>query len=119
MEGAALVDDHAGIMFDVELCVPWDASEAVVDINSVGVVPLGSVSDKVGLFSRRKEAAASHILQHWDSRSIRFLVLDARGIDHNFHDVTIVDMGAARESKLSFADLSHLSDSGHRRFSRT
>ena len=95
MEGAALVDDHAGIMFDVELCVPWDAPEAVVDINLVGVVPLGSVPDKVGLFSRRKEAAASRILQDRDSRSIRFLVLYARGIDQKFHDVTIVDMGAA------------------------
>ena len=110
MEGAALVDDRAGITFDVELFVPWDAPEAVVDINSVGVVPLGSVPDKVGLFGHQKEAAASRILQGRDGRSIWLLVPDARGIDQHFHDVTIVDMGATPESKVSFADLSHLCD---------
>ena len=34
MEGAALAEDRVGVTFDVELCVPWDAPEAVVDINS-------------------------------------------------------------------------------------
>ena len=98
MEGAALVDDRVGVTFDVELCVPWDAPEAVVDINSVGVVTLSSVPDRVGLFGRRKDAAASRVLQGRDSRSIRFLVPDARGVDQNFHDVTIVDMDEERES---------------------
>ena len=41
MNGAALVDDRSGVMFDVELCIPWDAPEAVVDINSAEVVTLG------------------------------------------------------------------------------
>ena len=36
MEGAALVEDRAGITFGVELCVPWDAPEAVVDITPMG-----------------------------------------------------------------------------------
>ena len=54
MSGAALVDDRSGVMFDVELCIPWDAPEAVVDINSAEVVTLGSFPDKVGLFGRRK-----------------------------------------------------------------
>ena len=63
MEGAALVEDRVGVTFDVELCVPWDAPEAVVDINSADVVTLGSLPDKVGLFGRRKDAAASRILQ--------------------------------------------------------
>ena len=48
MEGAALVEDHVGVTFDVELCVPWDAPEAVVDIDSADVVTLGSLPDKVG-----------------------------------------------------------------------
>ena len=52
MEGAALVDDRSGVTFDVELCIPWDAPEAVVDINSAEVVTLGSLPDKVGLFGR-------------------------------------------------------------------
>ena len=111
MEGAALVDDRVGVTFDVELCVPWDAPEAVVDINSADVVTLGSVPDKVGLFGRRKDAAASRILQGRDSRSVRFLVPDVRGVDQNFHDVTIVDMDDKHEPKITLADLSHLRDS--------
>ena len=111
MEGAALVDDRVGVTFDVELCVPWDAPEAVVDINSADVVMLGSVPDKVGLFGRRKEAAASRILQGRDSRSVRFLVPDVRGVDQNFHDVTIVDMDEEHEPKVTSADLTHMRDS--------
>ena len=53
MEGAALVDDRSGVTFDVELCIPWDAPEAVVDINSAEVVTLGSLPDKVGLIGRQ------------------------------------------------------------------
>ena len=63
MSGAALVNDRPGVTFDVELCIPWDAPEAVVDINSAEVVTLGSFPDKVGLFGRRKDAAVSRILQ--------------------------------------------------------
>ena len=111
MEGAALVDDRVGVTFDVELCVPWDPPEAVVDINSAGVVTLGSVPDKVGLFGRRKDAAPSRVLQGRDSRSIRFLVPDTHGVDQNFHDLTIVDMDTEREPKVSFNALSHLRDS--------
>ena len=62
MEGAALVEDHAGIKFGVELYVPWDAPEAVVDIHSDGVVTLGSIPDVVGLVGRRLDAAESRIL---------------------------------------------------------
>ena len=67
-----------------------------VDINLADVVMLGSLPDKVGLFGRRKDAAASRILQGRDSRSVRFLVPDVRGVDQNFHDVTIVDMDEER-----------------------
>ena len=44
MEGAVLVEDCAGITFGVELYVPWEAPEAVVDIHSEGVGPLGVYS---------------------------------------------------------------------------
>ena len=111
MEGAVLVEDRVGVTYDVELCVPWDAPEAVVDINSADVVTLESLPDKVGLFGRRKDAAASHILQGRDSRSVRFLVPDVRGMDHNFHNVTIVDMDEEREPKVTAGDLTHLRDS--------
>ena len=41
MNGVALVDDRSGVTFNVELCIPWDAPEAVVDINSAELVSLG------------------------------------------------------------------------------
>ena len=34
MNGAALVDDRPCVTFNAELCIPWDAPEAVVDIDS-------------------------------------------------------------------------------------
>ena len=108
MSGVALVDDRSGVTFDVELCIPWDAPEAMVDINSVEVVTLGSFPDKVGLFGRRKGAAVSRILQGRDSRSVRFLVPDTRGLDQNFHDVTIVDMDDEREPMVTPADMTRL-----------
>ena len=62
MDGAALADDRSGVTFTAELCVPWDAPEAVVDINSTDLISLGSFPDKVGLFGRRKEVAVSRIM---------------------------------------------------------
>ena len=44
-----MVDNRAGITFGVELNVPWDALEAVVDVSSAGVVPLRNVPDVIGL----------------------------------------------------------------------
>ena len=71
MDGAALADDRSGITFTAELCMPWDAPEAVIDL-----VSLGSFPDKVGLFGRRKDAAVSRIMPGRDSRSVRFVVPD-------------------------------------------
>ena len=53
MNGAAVVEDRAGITFCVELYVPWDAPKAVVDISLVGVVPLRHIPDVIGLVGRR------------------------------------------------------------------
>ena len=108
MSGAALVDDRSGVTFDMELCITWDAPEAVVDINLAEVVTLGSFPDKVGLFGRQKDAAVSRILQARDSRNVRFLVPDARGLDQNFHDVTIVDMDDERKLMVTPADMTRL-----------
>ena len=44
----------AGITFGVELVVPWDAPEAVVDLHSDGVMYLDTVPDVIGLSGRRK-----------------------------------------------------------------
>ena len=107
-DGAALVENRAGITFGVELYIPWDAPEAVVDIHSEGVVPLGSIPDVIGLAGRRSDAAECRILQGRDVRSARVLVPDPRGLDQNFHDVTIVDMGDVPESSVSIPELSML-----------
>ena len=107
-EGAALVENRAGITFGVELYIPWDAPEAVVDIQSEGVVPLRSIPDVIGLAGHRSDAAECHILQGRDVRSVRVLVPDPRGLDQNFHDVTIVDMGDVPESSISIPELSLL-----------
>ena len=61
-DGAALLENRAGITFGVELYVPWDAREAVVDIQSEGVVPLRSIPDVVGLAGRLLDAAECRIL---------------------------------------------------------
>ena len=112
VDGAALAEVRAGITFGVELYVPWDAPEVVVDISSEGVVPLRNIPDVIRLVGRREGAAESRVLQGWDIRSVRVLVPDCRGVDQTFHDVTIVDMGEVPESSVSIPELSAL---GHRR----
>ena len=102
-DGAALVEGRAGITFGVELYIPWDAPEAVVNLQSDGVVNLGSIPDAIGPAGRRPGAAESRVLQGRDVRSVRVLVLD-----QNFHDVTIVDMGDVPESSVSLQELSLL-----------
>ena len=78
--------------------MPWDAPEAVVDIDSTELISLGSFPDKVGLFGRRKEAAVSRIMGGRNSRSVRFVVPDGRIVDR---DVTVVYMEEEREPKTS------------------
>ena len=107
-DGAALVENRAGITFGVELYIPWDAPEAVVHIQSEGVVPLRSMPDVIGLAGRRSDAVESHVLQGRDIRSVHVLVPDPRDLDQNFHDVTLVDMGDVPESSVSIPELSSL-----------
>ena len=109
MNGAAMVEDRAGITFGVELYVPWDAAEAVVDISSAGVMPLRHIPDVIGLVGRREGAAEGRVLQGRDVRSVRVLIPDCRGVDQNLHDVMIVDMGDVPESHIPLSELSTLS----------
>ena len=106
--GVALAEERAGITLGVELYVPWDAPEEVVDISSEGIVPLRNIPDVIGLVGRREGAAESRVLHGRDVRSVRVLVPDCRGVDQNFHDVTIVDMGDVPESSASIPELSTL-----------
>ena len=108
MDGAAPADDRPGVMFTAELCVPWDAPEAVVDLDSAELISLGSFPDKVGLFGRRKEAAVSRIMAGRDSRSVRFVVPDGRIVDRGYHDVTVVDMEEEREPMVVLSDMTRL-----------
>ena len=108
MEGAASAEDRSGVIFTAELCVPWDAPEAVVAWDSVDLVSLGPFPDKVGLFGRRKDAAMSHIMRGRDSRSVRFVVPDGRLVDRGFHDVTVVDMEEEREPTIVRQDMTRL-----------
>ena len=79
-DGAAVLDGRAGITFGVELYVPWDAPEAVVNLQSEGVVDLGSIPDVFGLAGRRQGAAECRVLEGRDVRSVHVLVPDSRGL---------------------------------------
>ena len=107
-EGFSAVDNRAGVTLGVDLYVPWDAPEAVIYVSSAGVVPLRNMPDVIGLVGRHENATESRVLQGRDPRSIRVLVPDGRGLDQNFHDVTIVDMGDLPESHVSMPELSEL-----------
>ena len=107
--GASLAEDRAGITFGVELYVPWDAPEVVVDISSEGVVPLRHIPDVIGLVGRREGAVERCVLQNKNIRNIQVLVPDSRGLDQNCHDVTTVDMGDVPESSISIPELLTLS----------
>ena len=106
--GPLLADDRSGVTFTAELCVPWDAPEAVIDINFIDLISLGSFPDKVGLFGRRKEAAVSRIIAGRDSRSVRFVVPDGRVVDRGYHDVTVMDMEEEREPMVVLSDMTRL-----------
>ena len=108
MDGAALADDRSGITFTADLCVPWDAPEAVVDMNSKDLISLGPFPDKVGLVGRRKDAAISRIMKGRDCRSVRFVVPDVHLVDRGYHDVTVVDMGDDREPTIVLQDMTRL-----------
>ena len=107
-DSAAAVGGRASITFEVELVIPWDAPEAVVDLHSDILMDLEIVPDVIGLTGRRPEAAVCRILQGRDARSVCVLVPDYRGLEWNFHDVTIVDMGDLPEVSVSLDDLSML-----------
>ena len=78
------------------------------DLSAKGTVPLRNVQDVFGMCGCHKGATDSRILQGRDARSIRVLVPDCRGLEKNFHDITVVDMGELPESEVSTPELSDL-----------
>ena len=95
-DGFSIIDNHAGVTFGVELYVPWDAPEMAVVLDSAGTVPLRNVPDVFGMIGRRDSATESRILQGRDARSIRVLIPDSRGLDQNFHDVSVICQSPSR-----------------------
>ena len=108
MDGAALANDRSGITFTADLCVPWDAPEAVIEMNSPDLISLETIPDKVGFFGRRKEAAMSRIMSARDCRGVRFVIPDVRLVDRGFHDVTVIDMEDDREPTVVLRDMTRL-----------
>ena len=106
--GFSVVDNRAGVTLGVELYVPWDAPDMATDLSAKGTVPLRNVQDVFWMRGRRKGATESCILQGRDACSIRVLVPDCRGLEKDFHDVTVVDMGELPESEVSIPELSDL-----------
>ena len=82
------------------LDVPWNAPEAIVHLQSDGVVELDTVPDVLGLTGQRPEAAVVRVLQGRDERSVRTLIPDPRVLERGFHDVTIVYMGSLDDLSL-------------------
>ena len=70
-DGFSIVNNRACVTFGVELYVPWDAPEMVIDLSSSGTVPLRNVSDVFGMSGRHDSATESRILQGRDARSVR------------------------------------------------
>ena len=79
-----------------------------IDLSAKGTVPLRNVQDVFGMSGHRDSATESRILQRRDARSVRVLVPDCLGLERNFHDVTVVDMGDLPESDVSIPELSNL-----------
>ena len=80
----------------------------MVDLHSDGVMDLGMIPDVIGLTGRRPGAAVCRIMQGRNVRCVHALVPYSRGLEQNFHDVTIVDMGDLPESSVSMDELSLL-----------
>ena len=68
MEGAALVDDRSGVTFDAELCIPWDAPRAVVNVTSTETFTPVSLPHGVVLLGRDGDVDDRRSLPDGDGR---------------------------------------------------
>ena len=88
--------------------LPWDATEAVVDVSVAGVEIQCSLPDAMGLEGLPKYATRSRILRGRVPRSIRVLIPVGQGPDQSVHDVTILDMGNLPEPHVTVLQLAEL-----------
>ena len=68
----------------------------------------GDVDRSLGERHCATTRCAGRILQGRDARSVLDLVPDPHGLEQNFHDLTVVDMGDLPESEVSMPELSEL-----------
>ena len=94
-----------GPVGSTEIPDPGDETERPIQIDLMKIVP---TDGPASLVDTPPSSAISRILQGRDSRSVRFLVPDTRGLDQSFHDVTIVDMDDEREPMVTPADMTRL-----------
>ena len=77
--GGTPEDARSDVTFGVTLDVPWNAPEAYVQLDSVGLFDLVMLPDVLGLTGRRPDPAVVCVTQGHDERSVRALVLDLPG----------------------------------------
>ena len=101
MEGAALVDDRSSVTFDAELCIPWDAPRAVVNVTSTEAFTPVSLPHWVVLLGRDGDVDDRRILPDVDGRVVRFRRPEVRSVNRESCDVRTVVMKEAEELPTS------------------
>ena len=101
MEGAALVDNRSGVTFDAELCIPWDAPRAVINVTSTEAFTPVSLPHGVVLLGRDGDVDDRRILPDGDGRVVQFRRPEVRSVHRESCDVRTVVMKEAEELPTS------------------
>ena len=83
-----LVDNRSGVTFDAELCIPWDAPRAVVDVTSMEAFTPVLLPHRVVLLGRDGNVDDRRILPDGDGRVVRFRRPEVRSVNRESCDVT-------------------------------
>ena len=94
-----LVDNRSGVTFDAELCIPWDALRAVIDVTSTEAFTPVSLPHRVVLLGRDGDVDDRRILPDRDGRVVRFRRAEVRSVNRESGDVKIVVMEVVKEAK--------------------
>ena len=97
IEGAALVDNRSGVTFDAELCIPWDAPRAVINVTLTEAFTPVSLPHGVVLLGRDGDVDDRRILPDGDGRVVRFRKPEVRSVNRESCDVRTVVMKGAEE----------------------
>ena len=110
--------DRKGIDFQVDVHIPWNATEAFVTLNSPGVFVLDTarIPDVLGLRTQYPDAAPVKVMKGRAPESVRVLIPDEKGSDRGYHDVTLIDMVDADAPVVPVADFLFYGVSGRCRW---